>query len=120
MRRRELLVFLGGAVTPTATGHAQQKAMPVIGFLMSSRAPWPAFHQGLSQVGYDWGQNVDFDSRNAEGDYDQLPTMAADLVRRSVAVIAAFGLPAALAAKRASSTIPVVFVSGDPVEEGLV
>jgi len=91
----------------------------VIG-LISSEGTQPAFQQGLSEAGYDWGQNVTLYYRNAEGDYDQLPAMAADLVRRRVAVIAAFGLPAALAAKRATSTIPIVFETGDPVAEGLV
>jgi putative tryptophan/tyrosine transport system substrate-binding protein len=118
--RRGLLLLLAGAMTAPRAPHAQQKTVPVIGLLISSPGTKPAFQQGLSEVGYDWGQNVVIVYRNAEGQYDQLPSMAADLVRRSVALIAAFGLPAALAAKRASSTIPVVFVSGDPVEEGLV
>jgi putative tryptophan/tyrosine transport system substrate-binding protein len=108
MKRRDFLLLLGGAVTAARPLGAQQKAMPVIGLLISSPGTKPAFQQGLSEVGYDWGQNVVIVYRNAEGQYDQLPSMAADLVRRSVALIASFGLPAALAAKRASSTIPVV------------
>jgi putative ABC transport system substrate-binding protein len=121
MRRRDFIILLAGAMGgwPSAV-RAQQKPMPVVGLLMSSTGTKPAFHQGLSEAGYDWGQNVAIDYRNAEGDYDQLPAMAADLVRRRVAVIAAFGLPAALAAKRASSTVPIVFETGDPVVEGLV
>jgi putative tryptophan/tyrosine transport system substrate-binding protein len=118
--RRELMLLLGGAVTAARPLGAQQKSMPVVGLLMSSTGSKPAFQQGLSQAGYDWGQNVAIDYRNAEGNYDQLPAMSADLVRRTVAVIAAFGLPAALAAKRATPTIPIVFETGDPVAEGLV
>src|SRR5262245_54788709 len=121
MNRREFIVLLGGAAALAPFGAAaQQKAMPVIGLLMSSERNDPTFHQGLSEAGYDWGQNVAFEYRDAAGQYDQLLAMAADLVRRRVAVSAAFGLPAALAAKHVTSTIPIVFVSGDPIVEGLV
>jgi putative ABC transport system substrate-binding protein len=100
--------------------------MPVIGYLHSAspgpNAPFvPEFHQGLSEAGYVEGQNVaDREYRWAEGDYDRLAALAADLVHRNVDVIAALGLPSALVAKSATSMIPIVFSVGDPVERGLV
>jgi ABC-type uncharacterized transport system substrate-binding protein len=93
--------------------------MPVVG-LLSSASVLPAFGQGLSESGYDRGRNVAIESRLAQGEYGLLPAMAADLVSREVAVIAANGLAAALAAKGATSEIPIVFSSGDPIAEGLV
>jgi putative ABC transport system substrate-binding protein len=125
MRRRELLLFWGGAVTAPRALSAQQKAMPVIGFLGSASpgrsAPLlAAFHQGISEAGYVEGQNVAIECRWAEGRYDRLPALAADLVTRKVGLIAADGIPATLAAKTATSTIPIVFSVGDPVDLGLV
>jgi putative ABC transport system substrate-binding protein len=126
MRRRELLVLLGGAMTAAGGLHAQQKAMPVIGFL-NGGAPGPyapnvaAFRQGLSETGYVEGENVAIEYRWAEGRYDRLPALATDLADRKVDVIAALGgTPSALAAKTATSVIPIVFSVGDPVERGLV
>ena len=126
MKRRELLLLLAGAATAARTLRAQQKAIPVIGFL-GSTSPGPnepalaAFRQGLSETGYVEGQNVAIEYRWAEGRYDGLPALAADLVGRKVDVIAALGgTPSALAAKTATSVIPIVFSVGDPVERGLV
>src|ERR1700738_2807919 len=126
MRRRELMLLLGGAMTAARTLRAQQKAMPVIGFLGSASpgrnpALIAAFHQGVSETGYVEGQNVAIEYRWAEGRYDRLPALAADLVGRQVDVIAADALPGARAAKNATTTIPIVFeVGADPVEFGLV
>jgi putative ABC transport system substrate-binding protein len=122
MTRREFLLLVGSAVTASRALRAQQKAMPVIGFLSSTSAGLglALFHQGLSETGYVEGQNVAIEYRSAEGRYDRLPALAADLVDRKVDVIATVGTPSALAAKRATSTIPIVFNAGDPVESGLV
>jgi putative ABC transport system substrate-binding protein len=126
MRRRDLIALIGGATIfrPLAV-LAQQKAMPVIGYV-GSASPAPAglvaFRQGLSETGYVEGQNVAIEYRWAEGHYDRLPALAVDLVGRRVDVIVASGGPAsALAAKSATSTIPIVFgVGADPVELGLI
>ena len=124
MRRRELMLLLGGAMTAAPAVRAQQKAMPVIGFLGTGSANallLAPFRQGLSETGYAVGQNVAIEYGWAEGQYNRLPTLAADLVGRKVDVIATLGgTPSALAAKTATSTIPIVFSSGDPVEQGLV
>jgi putative ABC transport system substrate-binding protein len=125
MRRRELMLLLGGAMTAAPALRAQQKAMPVIGFLGGSPGPaapnLAALRQGLSETGYVEGQNVAIEYRWAENHYDQLPALAADLVGRKVDVIVIGGTPGIQAAKNATSTIPIVFFSGvDPVAMGLV
>ena len=121
MRRREVLLLFGGtAAAWPCTAHAQH-ATPVVGFLNSvSPGPWTdlvaAFRKGLSETGFVEGQNVAIEYRWAEGRYDSLPALADDLVRRRVGVIVATGgSPAALAAKAATATIPVVFISGGRV-----
>jgi len=126
MKRRELILLLAGAMTTASPLRAQQQAMSVIGFLGSSApgatAPWmAAFRQGLSEIGYVEGENLAIEYRWAESHYDRLPALAADLVRRNVDVIATGGTPAALAAKSATQTIPIVFTGiGDPVGSGVI
>jgi putative ABC transport system substrate-binding protein len=128
MKRRDFVVWITGAALARAVAaRAQQKAMPVVGYLNSTalgpNAPLlAAFRQGLSQIGYVEGQNVAIEYRWAEGQYDRLPGLAADLVHRKVDAIATSGGDrSALAAKTATSTIPIVAViGGDPVAAGLV
>jgi putative tryptophan/tyrosine transport system substrate-binding protein len=128
LRRRHFLTFLGGAAAWPLVAHAQQPGkLPTIGFL-SSRSPeeseylLEAFRQGLNEGGFVEGQNVAIEFRWAHGQYDRLPALAAELVSRGVTVLDAIaGEPVALAAMRATSTIPIVFmIGGDPVETGLV
>jgi len=128
LRRREFITGLGGAAAAwPLTARAQQPALPVIGF-MSGRAPQDssylvdAFRQGLSQGGFVEGRNVAFEFRWAHGEYDRLPALAADLVGRNVAVLVGVGGDnSAVVAKRATSTIPIIFgMGGDPIKAGLV
>src|SRR5215469_11545691 len=129
MKRRELLLLVGGVMTTGRALRAQQKAMMLIGWLQAFSPPanlgdllrGPT-HQGLSETGFVEGQNMVVEYRWAEGHYERLPALAADLVSRKVdLIITSGGTPAALAAKNATSTIPIVFTGvGDPVGFGLV
>src|ERR1700686_903281 len=126
IRRREFISLCGGAAGPLGA-RPQQPAPPLIGFLSSLASSdlnlvVPAFREGLNGTGFVEGRNIGIEYRWAEGDYQRLPTLSADLVRRKVAVIVTIsGTPAALAAKEATATIPIVFaMASDPVDAGVV
>ena len=117
MKRRAFIAGLGSAAAWPVVARAQQAAMPVIGYLGAQFAYGSTdftvpFLQGLKETGYVEGQNVAVEYRHAENQYDRLPALAADLVRRRVAVLVAPGSPAALAAKAATTTIPIIFSTG--------
>src|SRR6202051_681305 len=125
MRRRDFIGLIGGAMVAWPGTARSQQSLRVVGFLHQGSLPPPPltaiFRKGLVEAGVVDGQGVRIEQRAADGQYDRLPGLAADLVSRQVAVIAADFLPAALAAKAATLTIPIVFLSGsDPIGSGLV
>ena len=126
MKRREFIPLLGGAAAWPVVARAQQQAVPVIGFLSGSSSILAtkriaSFSQGLSEAGYVASRDVTIEQRLAEGQYERLPALAAELVSRRVRLIAALASAAAFAAKEATTTIPIVFVGAfDPVQAGLV
>jgi ABC-type uncharacterized transport system substrate-binding protein len=126
MNRREFISLLGGAAAWPLAAHAQQRTMPVVGFLNQESAEMVShlvtgFRKGLSETGFAENQNVAIEYRWAEGRYERLPQLAADFVNRKVTVIVAAYFPSAVAAKAATSTIPIVFISGvDPIAAGFV
>jgi ABC-type uncharacterized transport system substrate-binding protein len=126
LQRRELITLLGGAVLWPFAPRAQQQSMPVVGFLSSGSPEADAFRlsavqRGLKEIGYVEGQNVAIEYRGARSQYDHLPALAVDLLGRQVNVIVTIGIPATLAAKAATNTIPIVFAMGaDPVQHSLV
>jgi putative ABC transport system substrate-binding protein len=124
MNRRAFITLLGGAAAWPLAAHAQQPAMPVIGWLKAGATPnadfLAAFRQGLNELGYVEGRNVAVELRNSE-QYDRLAALASELVRRQVAAIFAHNLAAAVAARAATATLPIVFsIGGDPIRDGLV
>jgi putative ABC transport system substrate-binding protein len=126
MKRREFVTFLGGTAAWPLTAHAQQATLPVVAFIRDGSADGSqlyvtAFRKGFNETGYVEGQNVTVEYHWLEGQYDRLPALLADLVRRQVAVIATPGTLLAQAAKAATTVIPIVFIVGeDPVKLGLV
>ena len=127
MKRREFISLIGGVVAVWPLGvRAQQPAMPVVGFMMAgSRAALrdeiAAFEAGLKEMGFVEGQNLALEYRFAEGQFDRFPALASDLIHRQVSVIVASSPQGALAAKRATTTIPIVFsIGADPIETGIV
>ena len=119
MKRREFITLIGGAAAWPLAARAQQPAMPVVGFLPSSPHYMTAFRQGLTEAGFVEGQDVAIEYRSVE-DQSRVPLLVADLLRRQVALIVG-NTPAALAAKAATTTVPIVFATGgDPVRDGLV